>query len=82
MAKKWKVWVEPKAVFEIMKSDEMQKILREEAEKVVGRAGEGYEANVRVGSKRAVANIAPTTPKAYNSNLKNNTLLKALGGGK
>lgn len=81
MAKKWKVWIEPTGVYEILKSPEMQEILRSEAEKVQQKAGQDYKATVRVGSKRAVATISPDSYRAYYDNLKNNTLLKALGGG-
>ena len=83
MAKAWKCYIEWGALSkDVLKGDAMQQVLKDEAEKIVGRAGEGYGYNVRLYGTRAVANVAPTTPRAYNSNLKHNTLLKALGGGR
>lgn len=81
MAKKWKVWVEPSAVYEVMNSAEVKAVLEDEANKIQARAGEGYEVTVQNGTKRASARVRAATPKAYYSNLKHNTLLKAMGGG-
>lgn len=80
MARKWKIWVEPKGMSQVMKSNEVVSALKEIGDGVTSRAGEGYEAEVMVKSNRAVCHVRPVTPKAYYSNKKNNTLLKALGG--
>ena len=40
--------------------------------------GDGYGTNSRMGRNRAIAEIKAETPKAYYSNLKHNTLLKAV----
>ena len=69
-------------VIELLQSREMQQIISSAADKVKSKAGDGYESSVKVGKKRAYANIAAVSYKARNNNLKNNTLLKALGSSK
>lgn len=65
-------------VAELMKSEAMQAVLTEEASKVMGRVGDGYEQDVYVGKTRANAMVSAATYQAKKDNLKNNTLLKAL----
>lgn len=75
-------------VGELLKSEEMKGILESYAEQVRSRCTYGsaspeeYETDTRVRGSRAVATVRAATPRARNSNLKNNTLLKALGGGR
>ena len=64
----------------LLKSSEMQAILSEYGSKVMGRVGEGYEMTAGTTSQRAKVNVRTETPRAMVDNLKNNTLLKALGG--
>lgn len=64
---------------ELMKSVEMQAILRQAGESVAQASGEGYECKVKEASFVALAKIYPTTTHAARSNAKHNTLLKALG---
>lgn len=73
-------------VAELLKSTEMQQILSSYAGQVcrnctAGGVGiEEYESEVVVGRTRAVANVRAATAHAYYSNLKHNTLLKAVSG--
>ena len=67
-----------KGVSELMKSPEMQSALSEYGAAVAKRAGEGYEATTAVGKTRANVKISAATAHAWFSNLKHNTLLKAL----
>lgn len=73
-------------VAELLKGAEMQKILTDYAEKIrqnctAGEVGaEEFEASTTVRGSRAVATVYPGTAHAYNSNLKHNTLIKAMGG--
>lgn len=64
----------------LLKSSEMQAILSEYGSKVMGRVGEGYEMTTGTTPQRAKVNVRTETPRAMVDNLKNNTLLKALGG--
>lgn len=72
-------------VRELLQSSEMQTVLQEAAERVRSNAGSmtslEYRSQVRVGKNRAVATVAADSAAAYYENLKNNTLVKALGGG-
>lgn len=73
-----KVWVEPKAVIEIMQSEKMQEILNEYAQKAVAELGEGYEATSFMGTDRAKAQVTAVSYKAKKENLEQNTILKAV----
>lgn len=64
---------------ELMKSAEMQGILKEAGESVARASGEEYECEVKTASFVAMAKIYPTSVHAARSNEKHNTLLKALG---
>ncbi len=65
-------------VQELLKSDEMQALLSELASSKAGRAGGGYEYTVKVGQRRAYANIYPASKEAYQDNPDNNTLEKVI----
>lgn len=65
----------------ILKSDAMQQMLIKQANRVVSRAGSGYAADPpHTSSQRAIVNVYAETSAAKRDNLKNNTLLKAMGG--
>lgn len=74
-------------VGELLRSEAMQEILSDYAEQVRGRCTAGevgveeYETSTSVRGTRAVSTVRAATYHARNSNLKHNTLLKALGGG-
>ena len=65
-------------VAELMKSQEMQDILKKHATTIKDRAGDGYEQDIHVGKNRANAMVKAETFKARKDNSKNNTLLKAV----
>ena len=68
----------PVGVGQLLKSNEMVKVLQSYGNDVAHKAGYGYKASTSVGKKRANAFVRPKTPQAYYDNLANNTLLKAL----
>ena len=68
-------------VRELLKSTEAGSICMEYANQVQSRAGEGYIVESRRYPERTGAAVYPETYKAVRDNLKNNTLLKSLGGG-
>lgn len=70
------------AVGQLLKGGEIQGLLRQYADSVQSAAGDGYESNIIHGKNRCWAEVTPATPHAYYSNLKHNTLLKALGSAK
>lgn len=80
MAKgKIRVWIAPQGTSAVMKSKECQEALRFVGNQVQARAGEGFVSEVKVHGNRAIATVRADTPKAYYTNLKHNTLLKASG---
>lgn len=77
MSKKVRVKVNYAGVGELMRSREVQDMLKAEAEK---RAPDGCEVDVYVGRNRANARITAVTDEARRENLAGNTLRKAIGG--
>lgn len=67
-----------RGVRELLKGPEMQAILKEHAITIKNRAGDGYGSDVYVGRNRANAMVIAESFKAKKSNLKHNTLLKAM----
>lgn len=63
-------------VRELMQSQEMVDVLTEYATQVAARAGEGY--SVYIGKTRANVSVVADTDEAYQDNLDNNTLEKAI----
>lgn len=75
---KMKFKLNRKGVAELMKSKEMQEVLREYATNIKNRCGEGYEQDMHIGKNRANAMVSAATQQAKSDNLKNNTILKAV----
>lgn len=67
-------------VRDLLRSPEMQQILREYGNAKAQQAGKGYATDVHVYSKRAVAQVFPASAESANDNYENNTLLKVIGG--
>ena len=67
-------------VRQLMKSDEMQAVVKEYADDAAASLGSGYEVNTRRGKRRANAEIRAVSYKARRDNLKKNTILKAVFG--
>lgn len=74
----FKLKLNSKGVRDMLRSQEMQAMLRERAEEIRGRAGDGYEVSTMAGKTRANASVKASTVKAIKDNKKNNTLLKAV----
>lgn len=70
-----------RGVKELMNSNEIVAVLQEEADKIVKRCPGGkYETSQWHGKTRANVSIATYDRKTYFKNLRDNELLKALGG--
>lgn len=67
-----------KGVRELLKSSEMQSVLKEKAKAILEKCGSGYDSDIFVGKTRANASVGAKTKKAKRDNYKNNTLLKAI----
>lgn len=66
-------------VQELLKSAAIASACREQAKAVAGRAGDGYEVEERNYPERTGYVVSAEADEARRDNLKNNTLLKALG---
>ncbi|MBC8589330.1 hypothetical protein [Paratissierella segnis] len=75
---KLKFTLNRKGVGQLLKSDEMQEVLKEYATGIRNRCGDGYEQDTRVGKTRANAMVYANTYQAKADNLRNNTILKAV----
>ena len=56
----------------------MQGVLKDHADAIKNRCGDGYETDLFVGKTRANAMVSATTYQAKADNLRNNTILKAV----
>lgn len=79
MSNKFRFELNRHGVIALMKSNAMTDICTKYAQNVRNIAGDGYEVGKRFYPERNGAVVRPSTPHAYNSNKKHNTLLKALG---
>lgn len=64
---------------ELMKSGEMQAVLRQAGQSVANAAGSEYASEVHVASFTAISNVFPNSKKAARDNFENNSLIKAAG---
>ena len=79
---KVKIVLNQEGVKALLKSQEIQNVIKDCADSVQSTAGSDYKVNMKQGVNRCWATISPASPHAYYSNLKHNTLVKALGGTK
>ena len=82
MAKRVKIKMNDAAVIALLSGSEIESVLKSHADRIAGRAGSGYEAELGAGGKtRSRAFVHTATTAARRDNAKNATLLRALGGG-
>jgi len=62
----------------LMKSGNMQSVLKKHASGIKSRAGAGYEQDMYVGKNRANAMVWASSYEAKKDNLENNTILKSV----
>ena len=74
-----KVELNHEAVGELLKSSEMQELIKSYADEIAKRAGEGYASDTYNAGSRVIASAYTETEEAMEDNLENNTLLKAMG---
>ena len=81
MAKDFRFELNYAGVGELLKSKEMARVLAEHGHTVLGRLPHGYGMSEGETTQRAKVTVGTRTRQAESDNKKNNTLLKALGGG-
>lgn len=67
-----------KGVAELMKSEEMQEVLKGYATEITNKCGDGYRQDMYIGKNRANAMVSAATYQAIADNMRNNTILKAV----
>ena len=65
-------------VRELLKSAELEALLKEQADAIAGRCGDGYASDTQVIETRVIASVYTDTDEAMRDNLENNTILRAL----
>lgn len=73
-----KVVLNSSGVSELLKSPEIQAVLKEHADRIAQSCSGAYETDVYVGKTRANASIITRDGATYRHNLKTNELLKAI----
>lgn len=73
-----KVVLNSAGVRELLKSKEIQQACRDQGSRVLESAGSGYVMEDRNYPERSGVSVRTDSYEAYFSNIKNNTLLKAL----
>lgn len=75
---KFKFVLNKAGVRELMKSEEMQGILKDKTDGALNSLGEGYKSDAYVGKNRANAMVYADSYQAKRDNLENNTILRAV----
>ncbi|MDO5776296.1 MAG: hypothetical protein Q4P22_06715 [Eubacteriales bacterium] len=75
-----KIELNEAGIRELLKSEEMQSILNEHADNALGRLGNGYEKETRIGSRRAKVMILATSARTFYKHMETNEVLKSLRG--
>lgn len=73
-----KVTLNKAGVRQLLLSDEIMDYCDDIGSGIMQRCGDGYEKTQYHGKNRVNVSIHTATPKAFNDNMKHNTLLKAL----
>lgn len=81
MSTKMRIELNSEGIREMLHSPEITDAISEVAQGIASRAGDGYETDVYNAGTRNVASVYTATKEAYEDNLRNNTLLTAMGGG-
>lgn len=75
---KTKIELNSSGIRQLLLSSDVADCVQKEANKVAGRAGNGYEAKVKNAVGRNIAAVYPATDEARRDLYKNNTLEKAV----
>lgn len=76
---KVKIELNSSGIRQLLKSEEMEQMLKQQAEQVRARCGSGYSTDLYQASSRVIAGVFAETAEAAKQNSRENTLLKALG---
>lgn len=75
---KFKIVLNREGVRALLKSEEMMACIQELADDITNRLGDGYITSAYTGRNRVNVSVGTNTKEAYQDNLENNTILKAV----
>ena len=81
MSNKVRIELNSKGIGALLRSQEMEAVVSVSANVVAGRASGKYNVEIIHAQTRVIATVEAADAKTRRENLKNNTLLKAIGGG-
>ena len=76
---KVKIELNSSGIRQLLKSEEMGQMLKQQAEQVSARCGSGYSTDLYQASSRVIAGVLAETAEAAKQTSRENTLIKALG---
>lgn len=76
---KVKIELNSSGIRQLLKSEEMGQMLKQQAEQVRARCRSGYSTDLYQASSRVIAGVFAETAEAAKQNSRENMLLKALG---
>ena len=76
---KVKIELNSSGIRQLLKSEEMGQMLKQQAEQVRAGCGSGYSTDLYQAGSRVIAGVFAETAEAAKQNSRENTLLKALG---
>ena len=76
---KVKIELNSSGIRQLLKSEEVGQMLKQQAEQVRARCGSGYSTDLYQASSRVIAGVFAETAEAAKQNTRENTLLKAIG---
>lgn len=82
MADKIRIDINSAGIQALLKSSEVQAILRAKADRIAAAAGEGMQATSRIGHTRARASVVTATRAARRAEAVNRSLTKAIDAGR
>lgn len=82
MAETIRIEVNSAGIQALLKSDEVQDLLRSKAERIAAAAGEGFEVSSRIGATRARASVITATRAARLAEATDRTLTSAIDAGR
>lgn len=82
MAGRIKIEMNPAGVREVLQSEGVRADLRRRAEAIAAAAGEGMEADSRIGATRARASVVTATPEAMRAEAEDRALTSAIDAGR
>lgn len=73
-----KIELNSSGVGQLLKSAELEALLKEQADAIAARCGSGYDSDTKMMGTRVISSVYTDTLEAVRDNMDNNTILRAL----